>query len=421
GCGIRCSPTSNPDISYNDVWDNYDGNFWGCPPGVGDTNWGRNWNDTPCDSFYNIIQNPLFVDAANGDFYLQEDSPCIDAGDPTSCPPFKSGCRVDMGAFEFDHGYVCGDCNGDGKVDIVDVVCLINYLFHGGPAPVPIEAGDVNCDHEVTIADVVYLINYLFKGGPTPCCPYSQTNGLAKVSTSEIDTPAWANKIALVGSSQEVSLNLNSNQDLGAVVLALKFAKPGSDVILKSFSFEGTKVEYIEFKEVLVNNEEKTVLIYAIPFEEDYIPAGEGSIVKLRFTGKDPITLQTTKISHQDGISLVSKDAEDLEFEFNTTPVAKSTKELPNEFSLSQNHPNPFNPHTLINYALPQDAKVSLVIYNVLGRKVKTLVNEYQTAGFQSAEWDGTNDNGSVTSSGIYFYKLVAGDYNQTKKMVMLK
>ena len=233
--------------------------------------------------------------------------------------------------------------------------------------------------------------------------------------------PAWANKIAVVGSSQEVSLNLNNNQELGAVVLALKFAELGSDVTLTSFSFEGTKVEYIEFKEVLVNNEEKTVLIYAIPFQEDYIPAGEGSIAKLRFEGKDPVTLEATEISRQDGISLIGSEADELEFDFNSTPVAKPKMELPTSFSLSQNHPNPFNPHTIIDYALPQDAKVSLVIYNVLGQRVKTLVDDYQTAGFQSVEWDGTNEHGSVTSSGIYFYKLVAGEYTQTKKMVMLK
>jgi len=233
--------------------------------------------------------------------------------------------------------------------------------------------------------------------------------------------PAWANKIAVVGSSQEVSLKLTNNQELGAVVLALKFAEPGSDVILKSFSFEGSRVDYIKCKEVLIDNQEKTVLVYAIPFEEDYIPAGEGSIVSLRFEGKDPVSLETTKIARQDGISLITTDAKGLEFEFNTTPVAKPKKELPSSFSLSQNHPNPFNPHTVIQYALPQGAHVNLVIYNVLGQKVKTLVNDFQTAGFQSVEWDGTNDNGSVTSSGIYFYKLVAGDFTQTKKMVMLK
>jgi hypothetical protein len=233
--------------------------------------------------------------------------------------------------------------------------------------------------------------------------------------------PTWANKIAVVGSSQEVALNLSNNQELGAVVLALKFAAPGSDVILKSFSFSGTKVEYIEFKEVLINNEDKTVLVYAIPFEEKYIPAGEGTIVFLRFEGKDAITLEPTRVSQQEGISLIGKDADALEFDFNPTPVAKPKKELPATFSLSQNHPNPFNPSTIIEYALPQDAEVNLVIYNILGQKVKILVNEFQTAGFKSVEWDGMDSRGNVTATGIYFFKLRAGDFTQTKKMVMLK
>ena len=245
--------------------------------------------------------------------------------------------------------------------------------------------------------------------------------GVAVLLVLALVIPAWANKIAVVGTSQEVSLKLNNNQELGALVLALKFAEPGSDVVLKSFSFQGTKVDYIKCKEVLIDNQEKTVLVYAIPFDEAYIPAGEGSVVSLRFEGNDPITLEPTKISRQDGISLISTEAKGLEFEFNTTPVAKPKKELPSSFSLSQNHPNPFNPSTIILYALPQGAHVNLVIYNVLGQKVKTLVDDFQTAGFQSVEWDGTNDNGSVTSSGIYFYKLVAGDFTQTKKMVMLK
>jgi len=69
--------------------------------------------------------------------------------------------------------YLCGDCNGDGKITVSDVVCEINYLFKGGSAPVPLIAGDVNCDGKETVSDVVYKINYLFKGGPELCkdCP----------------------------------------------------------------------------------------------------------------------------------------------------------------------------------------------------------------------------------------------------------
>jgi len=69
--------------------------------------------------------------------------------------------------------YLCGDCNGDGKITVSDVICEINYLFKGGSAPIPLIAGDVNCDGKETVSDVVYKINYLFKGGPELCkdCP----------------------------------------------------------------------------------------------------------------------------------------------------------------------------------------------------------------------------------------------------------
>lgn len=64
----------------------------------------------------------------------------------------------------------CGDANGDGNVSVSDVVYLINYLFKGGPVPVPWEAGEVNCDGNVSVSDVVYMINYLFKGGAPLIC-----------------------------------------------------------------------------------------------------------------------------------------------------------------------------------------------------------------------------------------------------------
>jgi len=78
-------------------------------------------------------------------------------------------------AFKISAGYVYssfvlhGDANGNGKINISDVIYLINYVLKGGPAPVPLEAGDTDCDGQVNISDIIYLINYLFKGGPPPC------------------------------------------------------------------------------------------------------------------------------------------------------------------------------------------------------------------------------------------------------------
>jgi hypothetical protein len=71
--------------------------------------------------------------------------------------------------YETSGGYVKGDANGDGAVDISDAVYLIQYIFAGGPAPNPLLAGDANCDGAVDISDAVYLIQYIFAGGPAPC------------------------------------------------------------------------------------------------------------------------------------------------------------------------------------------------------------------------------------------------------------
>ena len=85
-------------------------------------------------------------------------------------------------------------------------------------------------------------------------------------------------------------------------------------------------------------------------------------------------------------------------------------------YELKQNFPNPFNPITTIDYALPSRSEVSLIIFDLRGREVVRLVDEEKQAGLHSARWDASN-----VSSGIYFYRLTAGDFVQTRKMVLLK
>ena len=94
---------------------------------------------------------------------------------------------------------------------------------------------------------------------------------------------------------------------------------------------------------------------------------------------------------------------------------------IPEEFALNQNYPNPFNPSTQIRYALAENSKVIITIYNMLGSKVRTLVNETQDAGFRNVLWNATNDNGSSVSAGMYIYTIQAGTFYQAKKMILLK
>ncbi len=103
------------------------------------------------------------------------------------------------------------------------------------------------------------------------------------------------------------------------------------------------------------------------------------------------------------------------------TGVDDGDANLPAGFSLAQNMPNPFNPSTAINYTITQKAHVRLDIYNMLGRRVRTLVDEAQSAGTHSVEFDGRSDSGNMLASGIYLYRLNAGDQNAVKKMILLK
>jgi len=98
-----------------------------------------------------------------------------------------------------------------------------------------------------------------------------------------------------------------------------------------------------------------------------------------------------------------------------------STPLLPNDFILHQNYPNPFNPTTQIKYGLPKDSYVNISIYDLMGRKIKSLFNNKQTSGYHSLEWNATNDIGEGVSAGMYIYTIQAGEYRATKKMVLLK
>ena len=108
-------------------------------------------------------------------------------------------------------------------------------------------------------------------------------------------------------------------------------------------------------------------------------------------------------------------------FYSNLVGVDNTSETLPQKFTLEQNFPNPFNPFTTLRYDLPEDALVNITIYDMLGRKVKTLVNTTQDAGFKSVIWDATNNQGRPASAGVYLYNLQAGEFVQTKKMVLLK
>lgn len=95
--------------------------------------------------------------------------------------------------------------------------------------------------------------------------------------------------------------------------------------------------------------------------------------------------------------------------------------EMPDEFLLGQNYPNPFNPTTTIDFQLPQDVAVEIVIYNMEGQKIRSLVNELTSSGVHRVEWNGRDDSGKEVASGVYLYRMKAADYVITRKLTLMR
>jgi hypothetical protein len=325
-----------------------------------------------------------------------------------------------------------GDVNGDEIINVGDVVYLVSYLYKNGPPPDPSWVGDANSDDVVNVGDVVYLVSYLYKGGPPPCSPGGGSEIVALVSRLSGDTGHAQVSLELRSDPSEDHLSAFAKtapgdfDDADEIRAIAKFDRIVAGVELE-VEFDPDQVTMLDpVLSPLTNGfqlfagvKDGTQRIGMVDLSgRNFLPPGKGILVTLRAKGND---LSSVKISKATLVDLDSRTlAVELSGELNLE-AAKGSDLRPQHFSLSQNHPNPFNPQTSIKYALPQDAQARLTIYNILGQKVATLVDEYQSAGYSTVWWDGKDANGDEVSSGVYFYRLTAGDFSEVKKMMLVK
>ncbi len=241
------------------------------------------------------------------------------------------------------------------------------------------------------------------------------------VALTLVALPVWAANKVVVNKAvdSDVTFNLSTDQELAGLAVALKFADKNDDVTITGYSFEGTRLENLSLKEVIIDNVEKTVVVYGIVLNEANIAPGDGPIVNLTVAGTGKVNFTLTTIGKQEGITLVTPMAQEIPNEFEQSISGSSV--LPASYDFFQNFPNPFNATTTIRYNLPEQANVRLEVFNILGQRVKTLVNEPQTAGYKQVVWDGKNDQGDNVSSGVYFYRISAGKHRDVFKMSLLK
>jgi hypothetical protein len=237
-----------------------------------------------------------------------------------------------------------------------------------------------------------------------------------------------------VNSNAEMSLSLTSDRVLVGETVSV-------DV-----SLANTEALY-GYGLTLTFDPDKFELVDAVPAEGDMLKAsgGETPLFLKHTEGTGQVTLMNAVINGEavsgDGsiVTLTFKVlrefednarfeiAEGLVFDPNqlSNPVvtlgALNVETTPTEFALLQNYPNPFNPETTIKYNLAETANVQLRIYNIVGQVVKTLVGDRQAAGRYQVRWNGTDDRGVAVSSGIYFYQISAGKFQDVKRLMLLK
>jgi len=191
-----------------------------------------------------------------------------------------------------------------------------------------------------------------------------------------------------------------------------------------SFSWDATTdpdpIDYVSY-----------TLVYATDVNDSstfvMIPTGEETTTMSTLTN-DTEYYWWVMANDEDGLSTQSNEGAVNRFVVGTLAIDPMDL-IPEVFALHQNYPNPFNPVTTLRYDLPENSHVNIMIYDIMGREVRSLVNNQQNAGFKSVLWDATNESGQPVSAGMYIYRISAGDpstnsghsFHSVKKMILLK
>lgn len=229
-----------------------------------------------------------------------------------------------------------------------------------------------------------------------------------------------------------VLLNVTNSRNLEALDIPLEYSE---GALLEKVEFTN-RVKGLEFQAASIDNEKRQVLIGLVNMgprsDVPDLAAGSGTVAKLYFKvspdakqleivpfeAKQPDHLLAWYYNDESTGEILVKSVQP---EVVNTSFRPGDWAIPDVYGLSQNTPNPFNPVTSFSYSLPQAGDVKLTVFNILGQNVRNLVNNYQEAGTYSVVWDGKDASGKPVSSGVYFYQIKTGEYEKTRKMMLLK
>jgi len=326
-------------------------------------------------------------------------------GDPTSALA-NSGRRL-----------IAGDASEDNEINEDDVNIII--AAWGTTTTVPnFHQADLNNDNQVGASDLTATTSNFgnsrgFGAPPVYKRAVVDANEGAAVEILplfDVRQPLWA------GREIELAVQVRDLDDLAGYEFDLHFDPQAMRLIADGTNggdiFAANPLGAVF--ETRTDAEGKIEVIGA-RYGKQWAAAGSGALARLRFEILREDALQSVRTG--EGVLLSSTYArEDLRWQGSLAQAL-----LPIRPDLEQNFPNPFNPTTSIPFALPSRAEVRLSVFNVLGQRVRTLLNSQIEAGYHRLAWDGRNDEGHQAGAGVYFYLLESGQFRQTRKMTLVK
>ena len=305
-----------------------------------------------------------------------------------------------------------GDVNGDGYLDILDLIMVVDHIvgrdslsgdyftradispwLEGTPAPEP--------DGLVNVQDLSLIQNIILTGIYPDDSPNGGGNNSPIVKLSD-DYDA---KVIFYVNKAGISVYIDNKVNIRGCQFELNSINKNPDNMFVSKNLG--KGYYSRTNSLL------RALLYDRQAEK-YIAAGKNFVADIPMQIEKPEEVTVEKVILVD-INKNRLERTEVEIVYGAAP------ELPLDYILYQNYPNPFNPNTTVKFQVPQSCYVKIIIYNMLGQEVKKLFSEKITRGTYSAQWDGLNGDGERMASGTYIYRIIAGDFIQSKKMLLLK
>jgi hypothetical protein len=284
------------------------------------------------------------------------------------------------------------DYNVDGSIDAADLTVLLSgwtnkdYAYELGPATGDVPNLKPSTDGKFDIMDAAVLIRMW----------HWNLNKAGKMQARYVNTGKELNYI-----NENNSLSIQVPKEVNAV--DFYFDYPQEKLSIKQFQGGSSNKEIILSNIDTLNGE----FLMTAGYLEPKLQSIE---VPYTIKGRENVTITAIYRMFNNNGEIMSQGTREIDL-----------KPVPKEFALHQNYPNPFNPITTINYDLPQQTYVNLMIYDILGREVVKLVSEETPAGYQSVIWNTRNSFGTPVSAGIYFYQIQTKDFVKTRKMVLLK